>query len=269
MCVDMISRIFLTAWQWTVFFQIVMQCGLLNRLPRHVDEGYILLLLPRMFLLMNMELFLSFVSFVFFGFLFYFSAFRLDLHPSRSFISHKLNFSLHFFINRYISNPLLIDGYKFDLRVYVAVTSYHPLRIYLYMDGLARLATEKYTTSKDCSNRMFMHLTNYSVNKKNSCFVQNNDADIDDIGNKWSLLALRRFVSFWLILKIRLWTLFTRILYRIFICAWLWEKRVSLVQCIEVYSSTWRDPFPLRILRVCWLIWLIDISRELVLMMKC
>jgi len=39
---------------------------------------------------------------------------------------------------KYISNPLLIDGFKFDVRVYVAVTSYDPLLIYMYEEGLTR-----------------------------------------------------------------------------------------------------------------------------------
>jgi len=46
-------------------------------------------------------------------------------------------------IARYIDNPLLVDGFKFDVRIYVAVTSFDPLRIYVYKEGLTRFTTER------------------------------------------------------------------------------------------------------------------------------
>jgi hypothetical protein len=65
-------------------------------------------------------------------------------------------------IQQYLDNPLLIDRLKFDLRIYVLVTSVDPLRIYLLDEGLARFATVEYTApSADNLHTRNMHLTNY------------------------------------------------------------------------------------------------------------
>ena len=53
----------------------------------------------------------------------------------------KISKNKNYLIMDYISNPHLINGLKYDLRVYVIVTSFDPLKIYLYNEGLARFAT--------------------------------------------------------------------------------------------------------------------------------
>ena len=81
-----------------------------------------------------------------------------------------------FIISEYVMKPHLIHGFKYDLRIYCLVVSYDPLVIYMYQNGLVRFATQKYNLSGQTKSR-FMHLTNYSVNKKAENYVKNNDGD--------------------------------------------------------------------------------------------
>jgi hypothetical protein len=94
-------------------------------------------------------------------------------------------------VSQYIANPYLINGYKFDIRIYVLVTSVSPLRIYIYDEGLVRFATEKYNTGN--TDNRYIHLTNYAVNKLNKNFIHNTDAFTECEGSKWSLAGLKKY----------------------------------------------------------------------------
>lgn len=91
-------------------------------------------------------------------------------------------------------NPHLINGLKYDLRVYVLVTSFCPLKVYVYNDGLVRFATELYSLDPKTIDKKFVHLTNFSINKKNTAkFVKNNDTDSDNAeaeSSKWNFSQL-------------------------------------------------------------------------------
>ena len=90
---------------------------------------------------------------------------------------------------KYITNPMLIAGYKFDLRIYVLVTSFHPLNIYVYQEGIVRFSTEKFDlTSID---NLFAHLTNTSINKLGPSYTS--DKERIGPGCKWSLTTLRNY----------------------------------------------------------------------------
>ena len=125
-----------------------------------------------------------------------------------------------YLISRYIDRPHLLNNKKYDLRIYVLIASFTPLRVYLYNNGLVRFATEDYQRGN--FDNIFIHLTNYSINKNNlkyksnqnlkeqQCDIfpreetemteaeggieydENGDENIpDDDSNKWSLIEYR------------------------------------------------------------------------------
>ena len=60
--------------------------------------------------------------------------------------------------------PLLLDGVKFDLRLFALVTSWSPLVVYLYEGGIARFATGAYALDVENASDASVHLTNATMN---------------------------------------------------------------------------------------------------------
>jgi len=102
-----------------------------------------------------------------------------------------------FVVQEYLREPYLLDNLKFDMRIYVLMLSCDPLKIFLFNEGIVRFATQEYkqpTSSKgnkgdeSKSNlaNMFVHLTNYSLNKDNAEFKNASTID-DETAHKRSL----------------------------------------------------------------------------------
>nr|XP_034986350.1 tubulin polyglutamylase TTLL13-like isoform X2 [Zootoca vivipara] len=96
----------------------------------------------------------------------------------------------HMICQQYIAKPFLIDGFKFDMRIYVLVTSCDPLKIFVYEEGLARFATMRYIEPSSSNlEDICMHLTNYAINKHNENFVRD-----DNTGSKRKLSTLNSWM---------------------------------------------------------------------------
>jgi tubulin polyglutamylase TTLL9 len=94
-----------------------------------------------------------------------------------------------FVVQRYIDAPLLVGGRKFDLRLYACVTSFAPLRVWLYREGFARFTARRYSSDVATLANPFVHLTNHAVQKQDAGY----DAAACDL--KWPIPALRAFLA--------------------------------------------------------------------------
>jgi|LauGreDrversion4_2_1035121.scaffolds.fasta_scaffold194422_1 tubulin monoglycylase TTLL3/8 len=65
-------------------------------------------------------------------------------------------------IQKYIENPMLIVQRKFDFRVWVVVTAWNPLKVYIYDLCYLRFGSQNYGAE---NLNLFSHLTNNSIQK--------------------------------------------------------------------------------------------------------
>lgn len=60
-----------------------------------------------------------------------------------------------------MENPMLIQGKKFDIRMWVLVTDWNPLTIWVWNEIYVKFALFKYNTNK--IDNIYIHLTNNAV----------------------------------------------------------------------------------------------------------
>ncbi|MDI5985921.1 hypothetical protein QLQ85_14080 [Halomonas sp. M4R5S39] len=69
-------------------------------------------------------------------------------------------------VQEYLANPHTIRGHKYVLRLYVLISAIEPLRVYLYRQGFAKLASEPWDP-EDADNP-YSQLTNPDINALNT-----------------------------------------------------------------------------------------------------
>ena len=88
-------------------------------------------------------------------------------------------------VQRYIHNPLLLEGRKFDIRVFMLIASTTPF-IVLYHRGYVRLSLLKY--DKDSTN-LVAHLTNQYVQKKDPGYQELGQ------GSTWTMDQFNEYIN--------------------------------------------------------------------------
>jgi len=77
-----------------------------------------------------------------------------------------VSYSQPIVMQKYVMNPFLFRGYKFDLRLYVLVTAFSELEAFIYSEGFARFASKPFSDNPECIYDERIHLTNSSIQKE-------------------------------------------------------------------------------------------------------
>lgn len=93
----------------------------------------------------------------------------------------KMKFT--YVVQKYIPNPFLIGGRKFDIRLYALTLSYSPLIVYVYRGGFCRFSSSVFTMK---SFNKDIHLTNIAVQTHSENYNPRH-------GCKWDTHSLRTY----------------------------------------------------------------------------
>ena len=85
-------------------------------------------------------------------------------------------------VQRYIERPLIVHRRKFDLRQWVVVSSWNPLKVWFYDKCYVRFAAEDYDGETGDIGNIFAHLTNNCIARHSLDFAAK---DVTGEGNMW------------------------------------------------------------------------------------
>ena len=91
-------------------------------------------------------------------------------------------------IQKYIENPLIIKGRKFDMRQWVLVTNFNPLTIYLFDTPYIRFGAEEFHL--DDFKNIFSQLTGNSIAKHSEKF-ENSEIE----GDMWEIETFKEYLK--------------------------------------------------------------------------
>ena len=107
----------------------------------------------------------------------------------------------------YITNPFLVHGRKFHLRLYLVITNLHPLRALLHTEGLVLFASSNYSNDPNTYKDLKVHLTNAAVADRTQKQSAQNSMLLSDL---WTILKTEYSVDTSLV-----WTKITDIMAKI------------------------------------------------------
>jgi tubulin polyglutamylase TTLL9 len=93
---------------------------------------------------------------------------------------------LTYVLQKYIPNPLLVGGRKFDIRLYALTLCFQPLIVYIYRGGFCRFSSQPFSM-KNFSSRE-IHLTNVAVQTHSASYNPRH-------GGKWDTWSLRSYIT--------------------------------------------------------------------------
>ncbi len=90
----------------------------------------------------------------------------------------KLNFfkTSKFVIQKYLERPMLIDGRKFDIRVWALVD--HTQNLFFFKEGYIRLSSELFNLNEESIENIFIHLTNNAIQKDGKNYGKHESGNI-------------------------------------------------------------------------------------------